>query len=185
MTASEFLAWEREQVDKHELHDGEVLAMAGGSVRHNALAAAIVGELRAALRGTGCVVLTSDQRIAPRRKQRYVYPDVSVVCGARELEEGTNDVLANPGVVVEVLSKSTERRERGEKWEGYRRIPSLTDYVLVSQSRTLLEQFQRQKDGSWRYAVAEAGEKLSLANGAVLGVDAIYDGVMALEGDDG
>src|SRR5690349_19797526 len=98
MSAADYLAWERSQLDKHEYHFGEVFAMAGGSPRHNFLSGAMVAELRAALRGKGCHVLTSDQRISAEEGQRYVYADSVVVCGPMKTEPGTSDVLANPRI---------------------------------------------------------------------------------------
>lgn len=183
MTAGEYLAWEREQEARHEFHHGEIFAMAGGSPRHNSLGAALIRDLGAAVRGGHCRVLTSDQRIAAPQSDRYVYADASVVCGSAVLQEGTKDVLLNPAVVIEVLSKSTELYDRGKKWEGYQHIASLSDYLLVSQSSPRIEHYQRQKDGSWRYDVAEAGGRVRLANGAQLLVDSVYEGVFELEGD--
>jgi hypothetical protein len=95
MTAAEYLEWERAQRDKHELHLGEVFPIAGGSVRHNYLANAMGAELRNALRGGLCRVLSSDQRISAGRGERYVYADAAAVCGELEIESGTRDVLAN------------------------------------------------------------------------------------------
>jgi Uma2 family endonuclease len=184
MTAAEYLAWEREQLDKHEFHRGEVFAMAGGSVRHNALAAEMVGELRNALRGSGCRPLGSDQRLALRGGDRYVYADVVVVCGQVELAEGTTDVVSNPTVVCEVLSKSTERYDRGEKWERYQELASLTDYLLVSQRAPLVEHYQRNADGSWRYTAVRAGDQVTLAGGARVSVDALFEGAFELPGDE-
>ena len=183
MSASEYLTWERSQSQRHEYVDGEVFAMAGGSPRHNALAAAIIGDLRAQLRGGPCRPLTSDQRIVARSGQHYVYPDVSVVCGPVELAEGTRDVLANPWAVVEVLSPSTGSYDRGDKWASYRGIGSLTHYLLVSQAVSRIEWFSRQPDGAWRYEVVEAGGWISLGERARLEIDALYDGVFELPGE--
>jgi Uma2 family endonuclease len=127
--------------------------------------------------------LSSDQRIGLRRS-KYVYPDVTVVCGPIETEVGADDVIVNPGVVVEVISASTEQYDRGAKWDGYRRIGSLTDYVLVSQSRPQIEVFQRQPGGTWSYRVCGPGERAPLTSGAVLDVDALFDAGMALPGGD-
>jgi Uma2 family endonuclease len=182
MSAAEYLEWERQQPGKHELHHGEAFAMAGGSPRHNLLSSAAASELRAATRGKGCVVLSSDQRIAAQPGERYVYADAVVVCGDVRTEPGTTDVLANPTVIVEVLSRSTETFDRGEKWEAYQRLPSLTDYLLFAQSQVRVEHYHREADGSWRYRVLEAGDTLTLANAASVGVDAIYDGAFALDG---
>jgi Uma2 family endonuclease len=106
-SAAEYLAWERAQVVRHEYFRGEAFAMAGGSPRHNVLCSRVNMALLGALGPKGCYVFSSDQRIA-LSDERYVYPDVSAVCGAIALEPGTNDVITNPQVVVEVLSSSTE-----------------------------------------------------------------------------
>lgn len=182
MTAEEFLAWERCERDKHEFHDGAVFAMAGGSPRHNALSVAVASELRSALRGGDCRTMSSDQRVRQPPTTKYVYPDVAVVCGAVELEH--DDVLVNPSVLVAVLSASTEAYDRGNKWDGYRKIPTLGDYLLVSQHAARVEQFQRRDDGSWRYLVAEANGQVTLRDGTTLEVDAIYEGVFDLPADE-
>lgn len=183
LSAAEYLAWEREQPGKHEYHLGEVFAMAGGSPRHNFLANAAGAELRACLRGKKCHVLSADQRISARQGERYVYADAVAACGGARMEPGTNDVLANPTIVVEVLSRSTEAYDRGEKWDAYQRLPSLTDYLLVSQTTTQIEHYQREPDGSWRYRLHEAGGTLTLSNGASLAVGAVYEGAFELPGD--
>jgi Uma2 family endonuclease len=180
LSAAEYLAWEREQPEKHEFHSGEVFAMAVRSPRHNFLSSAVGAELRAALRGKGCHVLSSDQRISTKDGERYVYADAVVACGAMRMEPGTSDVLANPKVVVEVLSRSTEAYDRGDKWDAYQRIPSLTDYLLVSQAVAQIEHFQRDEDGSWRYRRIDAGQVVTLSNGATLMIDAVYEGAFDL-----
>jgi Uma2 family endonuclease len=184
LTAAEYLAWEREQPEKHEYFHGEVFAMAGGSPRHNTLAANVIAELRHGLRARGCSVMTSDQRIAFPPEKRYVYPDVSVVCGQLELHHDTSDVLLNPAILVEVLSKSTEEYDRGLKWEGYQTIVSLTDYLLVSQAAARIEHYRRNPDGSWTYRSAGPGDSVTLTGGAALLVDAVYAGAFELPGDD-
>jgi Uma2 family endonuclease len=183
VTAAEYLAWEREQETKHELVHGEVLARSGGSYRHNALGARISAALQLALRGRECFVLTSDQRVSLWNQQRYVYPDTTVVCGAAESQAGTTDVLVNPAILVEVLSTSTEGYDRGLKWEGYQRIASLTDYLLVSQSKVQVEHYRRREANHWDYSTCGPGERVVLTNGAELDLDAIFDGVFALPGD--
>ena len=154
--------------------------MASGSPRHNLLSGAAVAELRAALRGKGCHVLTSDQRISAKAGERYVYADAVVVCGSVQTEPGTSDVLANPSVVVEVLSRSTEAFDRGDKWDAYQRLPSLSDYLLVAQTVAQIEHYQREVGGSWRYRRLEAGDTLTLSNGATMAIDAVYEGAFAL-----
>jgi hypothetical protein len=118
MSADESLVWERLQPTKHEYFHGDVFAVAGRSARHDFLSNAVGAELRATMRGKGCHALSSDQRIAARQGQRHVYADAVVGCGGVQTEQGTSDVLANPSVIVEVLSPGTETYDRGEKWEG-------------------------------------------------------------------
>lgn len=179
MTPDDYLAWEREQPEKHEFFHGEVFAMAGGSPRHNALCARIITLSSIAL--PRCVVLTSDQRVTMASRGRYVYPDMTVVCGGVETE--ANDVLVNPTIVVEVLSVSTEPYDRGLKWEGYQRISSLEDYVLVSQTEPRIEHYRRSADGSWNYRAVGSGERVTLSAGIALAVDDLFVGVFALPGD--
>ena len=182
LTADEYLAWERQQPVRHEFFGGEVFAKAGGSMRHNGLCARAIEALGAQLRGR-CVVLTSDQRVVAARRERYVYPDASIVCGLVVVEPGHGDVLVNPTILVEVLSGSTEQYDRGLKWDGYQRIESLTDYVLVSQAEPRIEHFRRERTRTWTYQFAGAGERLALSNGAEIDVDAIFAGMMELPGD--
>lgn len=179
LSPEEYLAWERQQEQKHEYFEGEVYAMAGGSPRHNRLSARITSVLETALGGR-CHVFSSDQRIRSRER-RYVYPDLSVVCGSPVIEH--DDVLVNPTIVIEVLSSTTEQYDRGLKWDGYQQLPSLTDYVLVSQDRARIEHFARASDGRWVYTSANTGERVRLTDGTVLDIDAIFAGVFELSGD--
>lgn len=183
ISPADFLTWERAQAERHEFFQGEVFAMAGGSPRHNALCANVSAALHASLRNGSCHVFSSDQRIGVGQRQRYVYPDLSITCGPVSLEPGTSDVITNPTVVVEVLSASTEQYDRGMKWEGYQRIPSLTDYLLVSQSEPRIEHFRRQGDGQWVYQSAGAGGRVTLSTGAVLHVDDIFAGMLEIAGE--
>lgn len=183
MSPAEYLAWERDQRDRHQLLRGVVYAMAGGTPRHNLLCARVLARFDAALRGGPCRPFSSDQKIHLPVTRDYVYPDGTVVCGAVELHVDTSDVIVNPRVVVEVLSKSTEQHDRGDKWEGYREIPSLSDYILVSQRVARIEHFGREVDGSWRYRVVSAGGRLELTTGTVLAVDELYEGAFDVPGD--
>jgi Uma2 family endonuclease len=178
LSVEEYLAWERAQERRHEYFDGVVFAMAGGSPRHNRLCSSVNAALVREL-GARCHVLTSDQQIRASER-RYVYPDASVICGAPAIEH--DDVIANPAIIVEVLSSTTEQYDRGLKWDGYQRLPSLTDYSLVSQDRARIELFARVQD-RWIYTAANAGDRITLTSGAVLDVDAIFASVFELPGD--
>ena len=180
MTAAEYLAWERQQEERYEFHLGEVFLMLGGSARHAFLAARCVTELSNRL-PQDCKVMTSDLRVAASPGSHYVYADAVAVCGEIEIAEGTNDVLANPCVVVEVLSPSTEKFDRGEKWEAYQRLEHLRDYLLVSQRAQRVEHYRRAGD-TWRYQALTGGDEVQLADGTRLPVDALYRGAFDLPG---
>ena len=106
-----------------------------------------------------------------------------MICGPPEFQPGTDDVITNPTILVEVLSSSTEEYDRGLKWAGYQRIGSLTDYLLVAQAEARLEHYRRNADGSWTYRTAGPGEHVALPGGGELAVDAIYAGMFDLPGE--
>jgi Uma2 family endonuclease len=182
MAPAEFLEWERAQPTRHEYHLGEVFDMSGGTPRHAALAARVTRALGAAL-GARCELFSSDLQISLPGGNQYVYGDVTIVCGAVHVLPGTKDVVDNPSVVVEVLSRSTEPYDRGRKWDGYQRISTLTDYVMVSQSTPRIEHYRRQPDGAWLYHSADAGGRVHLSNGATLAVDEIFAGALEITGE--
>lgn len=178
MSEQEYLAFERAAEGKHEYADGEIFAMSGGSLEHSEVAANIIGELRNALSGRGCRVLTSDMRIRISATRRYVYPDGSVVCGRAELADDERDILLNPRVIVEVLSESSEAYDRGDKFAQYRTIPSFQEYVIASQWEPRLEVFTRQPDDSWNLRVYGPGEQATLRSlECVLDVDRVFANV--------
>lgn len=181
LSPTEYLAWERGQPTKHEYFRGDVFAMAGASPRHNALCSNINRVLHERLRPRGCYVFTSDQRIGVDHSERYVYPDLSIVCGTPNVE--TDDVITNPTIIVEVLSLTTEQNDRGSKWQSYQALESLTDYVLVTQWLRRIEHFFRDGRGGWSYRAVKPTERIVLANGVELGVDEVFDGAMELPGD--
>jgi Uma2 family endonuclease len=175
-----YLAFERTSSQKHELWDGEVYAMAGGSLAHNWIVANLIQHLGAALAGTNCKALPSDMRVRIPGGARYVYPDVSIVCGRPQLEGP--DVLLNPRTIIEVLSSTTEAFDRGQKSAGYRTISSVDEIVFVSQHERNVECLTRQPDGSWnlRDYRGEAAVPLQVLSTPLL-LQHIYDGV-ELEG---
>jgi Uma2 family endonuclease len=156
--------------------------MAGGTPRYNALAMSVGAELRAVLRSRGGSVLSSDQRLAFPPDARYVYPDVTVICGPPAFQPGTSDGITNPSI-IEVLAGSTEEYDRGLKWTGYQHITALTDYLLVAQTEARIEHHRRNADGSWTYRTAGPGEQIALTGGGTLALDLIYAGVFELPGE--
>lgn len=122
--------------------------MSGASLAHNQIVSNLIRHLGNALAGMGCQVLPSDMRVRIGARNRYVYPDAVIVCGPPQLE-GEADVLCNPNLVIEVLSPSTEAFDRGDKFVGYRSLPSVHEVVLVSQDERRVECYTRQLDDSW------------------------------------
>jgi len=145
----EYLAHEREASAKHELWRGETFAMAGASYAHNRIVANLLGVLYRVLAGGDCRPLPSDMKVHVPAREGFVYPDASIVCGAPRFYDETRDVLVNPALVFEVLSESTERFDRGQKFVGYRSISSLRELVLVSQHERRVEHYVRQSDDTW------------------------------------
>jgi Uma2 family endonuclease len=149
LTPEEYVAFERKATYKNEYIDGEVVAMTGASRRHNIIGVNISGELRQQLKGRTCEAYASDMRVRIPSKRMYTYPDVVVVCDEPQFEDDYLDTLLNPTVIIEVLSKSTERYDRFKKFAFYRTIESLAEYVLVAQHEYRVEQYAKQSDGRW------------------------------------
>jgi Uma2 family endonuclease len=185
MGPDEFLAWDRRQPDRHVYFRGQIFAMAGGSPRHSLLASRVIARVDERLRGGPCDVHTSDLRLG-LDDDHFVYADAAIVCRPLTLRAGTTDVVTNPRVVIEVLSKSTEAYDRGDKQAGYLALASVEHYVLVSQREPRIELYTRQADGSFRFTVHRAGATLTLDGLAVaLAVDDLYAGAFELPGDEG
>jgi len=179
VSAEQYLAQERESEEKHEYWAGEVVAMAGASRAHSLICWNIANALGPQIRGHGCEGYVSEMRVRIPASRRYVYPDVTVVCGEPVFEDAEVDTLTNPTLVAEVLSPSTEEKDRGIKLFAYRGIESLRVCLLVSQERCWIEHWQRQADGSWR--VVELTDRKTLVDlpeiGSKLPMSEIYAGV--------
>lgn len=152
LTPQEYLAYEREAETKSEYYAGEVFALAGASPGHVRIMVNCVASLFVQLKGRSCDVFTSDLRVKVSATGLYTYPDVVVVCGQPRFDDEEEDTLLNPTVIIEVLSKSTEAYNRGEKFAQYRTLESLSDYLLVAQDIARIEHFARQADGAWLFA---------------------------------
>ncbi len=143
-TPEEYLFMERKATTKSEYLSGEILAMSRVNLAHNFITVDIATDLNVQSRGLNCEVYSSSMRVKVRQLDSYFYPDVVVACGEPELEDDTFDTLLNPVVIIEVLSPSTEVYDKGEKFEYYQQIPSLKEYILVSQDKTHVEHYHLQ-----------------------------------------
>ena len=181
---AEYFDVERASPIKHEFRGGRIVAMAGASEAHVLIASNIVGALWMRLRGSACRSYTSDLRVlSPHRESGYCYPDASVVCGPTEYDPlslaARLQTVTNPKLIVEILSPSTAADDRGDKFDGYREIPSFEQYVLVAQDRPHVQTFTRQSGGGWLmlpYLGLEAVVPLS-AIGVDLPLAEVYAGV--------
>lgn len=161
-TVDEYLAMERAAEERHIYLDGEIFAMAGESDWHGLITVNVIYSLEGQLRKGPCQLRTKDTKVrsgpVPESgrgtKGMFSYPDILVVCGEREFHDSHKDIVLNPKVIVEVLSKSTEAFDRGEKFTRLQQYnPTLTDYILISQDKPQVEHFQRKSEGGWGYDI--------------------------------
>ena len=148
-TPEEYLAIDRQSDSKNEYFNGEVFAMTGASRKHNIITSNVNSSLNTQLKGRQCEVYSSDMRVKVSSTGLYTYPDVVVVCGSPSFEDKEVDTLTNPTLIIEVLSKSTEGYDRGDKFGHYRKLASLLEYILISQDRHNVEHYIRQLDNQW------------------------------------
>ena len=183
LTPEEYLEGERSAETRSEYYAGEVFAMAGASREHTLIAANVLAGIHRQFAGRPCEVYQSDMRVKVSATGLYTYPDVVAICGEARFEDGEHDTLANPLVLVEVLSESTEGYDRGTKSEHYRRIESLREYVLIAQDKVHVEHFVRQPDNTWLLReTEEPNDTLTLpAIQCELTVAEIYDKVEMAE----
>jgi len=163
VTHEEYLAKERDADTKSEYYAGQIFSMVGGTPTHNTIAGNTLANIHSRLQGTSCRPFNSDQRIRIQANGLATYPDVSVVCGGLQLDPRDSDAINNPKVIVEVLSKTTESYDRGKKFNFYRLIDSLQEYLLISQDEAHVECFRRQDNGDWILSIYKGLEnKLKL-----------------------
>jgi Uma2 family endonuclease len=149
-TPEEYLDLERQSEIRHEFLDGTVYAMSGESPAHSTICFNLGGILHLQLRGTNCRGFSPNMKVRAGEAGLYAYPDLAIVCGEPTFHDKHRDVLLNPTVIFEVLSRSTQTYDRGEKFERYREhVETLQDYVLVSQDRPRVEHHHREPDGTW------------------------------------
>lgn len=155
ISPEEYLEMEKDAFEKHEYFLGEVYAMAGATETHILIADNISGELHSFLKGKKCREFSSDFRVSSLLFDTYMYPDIIIVCGKKELKPGVFNTLTNPDVIIEVLSLSTEERSRGMKFLFYRQIPSFKEYLLVETEQCKVTSYRKQDDGAWEEFVIE------------------------------
>lgn len=160
-TTEEYLEFERNSKRKHEFFDGEIVAMARASLKHNIIASNLMVEIGIQLKGSSCRPFASDMRV--KAKKSYFYPDIVVSCQERKFEDETDETLINPRVIIEILSRSTKLKDRNLKFDSYLSIESITDYILIEQNSMRVEHYQR-NGNVWNVIVyANSNERLLLS----------------------
>lgn len=177
LTLAEYNQLEEETNTRYEYHNGELFAMAGGDPKHGVIAGSLIYLLSAGLRGKGCSPFTSDTKFYIPSISRSLYPDVSVVC--RPFERSTQDIraLANPILLIEVLSKSTANYDRGTKFHYFSELPTLREYLLVEQDIWKVEtRYRNSPEERWQmdWFQGEDAEILLRSVGITLPMRDIY-----------
>lgn len=175
-TPAEYLAFEENAETRSEYWNGEIVAMAGGDINHQQIVANLTEFLGAKVRGK-CRLFPSEMKVWIERRKKFFYPDLTVTCGDIEFYKKRRDTITSPKLLIEVLSKSTASFDRAEKFLSYQTLESLEEYVLISQDKTLIEQYIKREDGNWIYK-ATIGLKSAVTFPSVkttLPVSEIYD----------
>lgn len=162
ITSEEYLTGELTAKLRHEYIDGQIFAMAGASENHNRITMNIAFQLRTAARGSSCGVFVNDMKIRIKHSKRFYYPDVMLCCDHTDVEKYYKD---HPCLIAEVLSYSTTKTDRREKWLAYREIPQLRYYLLVSSKQPKVEYYQRNVDSEWELGKLQPGETLEIICG--------------------
>ena len=175
---AEYFALEDQAEFKSEYHDGEIIPMAGGTFKHNEIITNI-GQLKSLFRSKGYRLYSSDVKVWIPKYRKATYPDVMVIEGEPVRYDNRTDTLLNPRLIIEVLSKSTEDYDLGDKFKFYRSIPSLQEYLLISQYELDIQHYTKTDGGFWIYRTYETLEEaIALTSiNTEISVASIYEGI--------
>lgn len=160
LTPEEYFTWEEKQLEKHELIDGQVYAMTGGSVNHSRIAIRFTTMVDTHLDASSCIIGNSDLRVNILGTNNYTYPDISVTCDDRD--KTTTQYITYPCLIIEVLSKTTEAYDRGGKFRMYQNNPVLKDYLLVSSTAMEIDLYHKNDAGQWMIINYGEGDTIEL-----------------------
>ncbi|NET38982.1 MAG: Uma2 family endonuclease [Cyanothece sp. SIO1E1] len=176
-TPEDYLAIERISPIKHEYLQGQMVAMAGASKAHVMITGNLSALLVNHLRGTGCIAYTSDMKVRLPSLNIFYYPDLAVTCDERD-RISSEDFIAHPKLIVEVLSDSTEAFDRGNKLNDYKTITEFEEYVLIYQNQILVERFQRKSENLWTPQIYQAGDTVEFTSiSFAFEIEALYEGL--------
>lgn len=159
-TPEEYLEFEINSPERHEYINGEIIPMTGGLPNHNRLVLNLASALNFALRQQAYDVFVTDQRLWIPKQRIHTYPDIMVVEGSLQLQTGRRDTITNPLLIVEVLSKSTQTYDQGNKFKFYRTIPSFQEYILIDQYSIHVEQYYKTESNQWIFSEKDGEESI-------------------------
>jgi Uma2 family endonuclease len=179
ISPQEYLVQEENAEYRSEYYNGEIFAMAGGTSNHNTITLNVGSELRQRLKGNTCRVYMVDMRLLVEKNELYTYPDVFVVCDKPKFVENRKDTITNPIVIIEVLSESTKNYDRTAKFELYRDIDTLKDYILIEQDRVYIEYFHKTENDKWILQILKNIEEILIIQSikCEIKISEIYDKV--------
>ncbi len=176
ISAEEYFRIEETSEVKHEYFKGDIYAMAGAGSSHNLIVSNLIRTLGNQLRTSPCLVYPSDMRVQVNENSHYAYPDVMIVCDEPEFLNDRKNTLLNPMVIFEVLSESTELYDRGKKFQAYRSISSLRNYILISSESRQIEVFSKNGNGQWVIFDMDAEGKIKIPYlDCELSLDEVYE----------
>ena len=179
MTLDEFLAWEDQQPERHEFHNGEVFAMVGGRRIHECVIGNLAYRLRSHLEGSACQVFVAGMKLQ-LADNTVLYPDVMVTCDRADLRADL--ALRSPTLVIEVLSPSTQGYDRSQKFALYRRLASLKEYILIDPETLRVEGFRREPDDRWMLVDFSQDEVMDCASvGCAVPLAQVFEGINPAE----
>ncbi|MEM1215686.1 MAG: Uma2 family endonuclease [Bacteroidota bacterium] len=180
LSIEDYLVVEEQAEERYEYHDGEIFAIAGGSLRHSLVSLNFNSEIRFALKKKNkhCRVFNGDAKLHVVSVNKIFHPDGMIVCGEVQLSPRTKHALTNPSIIIEVLSPSTELYDRTDKFYSYQQVPSLEEYVLVSQDKAQVEVFRKTGNKWVIERIIGIAETVSLTSvGIQLNMESIYENV--------
>jgi Uma2 family endonuclease len=185
-TVEEYLAFDRESDHRNEFIDGEVYSMVGASEKHLLISMNISISLGTQMMQRGCRLYANDLRVRRRGTTDYFYPDFTGICGERDFDDQNPATLLNPQLIIEILSSSTEKKDRSQKLLAYRAIPSIQECLLISQKIPHVELFVRRNEPTWDWIIIEGLDSIVdlTSVGCTLPLSAVYQGITFDQSED-
>ena len=179
ISEKEYLAFERNALDKHEYYQGEIFAMSGASFKHNLIESNLRGALHTFLKGKVCREFGSNLRVHIPKNTLYTYPDILVLCDEPDFVDDEFDTITNPSIIIEILSPSTANYDRGAKFDLYRDISSLNEYLLIDSQTIHVVVYTKNNDSTWTLSETKnLNDNITLPSiNFIINVADIYDGI--------